>query len=147
MKSSTYALLLVIAILSAGCTWYTSGPPQGVAVEYDGNMNASTDGFSMHGEVSQYGQEQPALRNVTVYLYDDNETLIDTRRLGTLEDEPLPVTVRVDRLPKYVIFYSERFEDYDEIQLDYYEQSNHNETLYIVNTIGATDELPIVPEG
>jgi len=145
MKNQLHLLLAIGLILFSGCTWYTSGPSQEASIEFSGSINASEGGFVMDGELVNYGQESHQFRNVTVYLYDENKTLVSATPLGALQDDPLSTTVQSDRLPKYVIIYSEEFWDVDEFQVYYFVQTNRSDTSYREHVAGSIEDLPVIP--
>jgi len=100
----------------------------------------------MDGEVVNYGQESRQFRNVTIYLYDENKTLISATPLGVISDEPVSTRVESDRLPKYVVVYSDEFWDVGEFQVYYFVQTNRNDTSYREHVAGSVEDLPVIPE-
>lgn len=147
MKRKLTLAMAVLMAVSAGCVWSTSAPKGGVAIDFEGSINVSSDGFSMDGKVINFGQKQLTFENVSVYLYDENRTLIRSTRVGPLELESSPFSIHSDTLPKYVIVYSEDFWRAEQIDMDYYMRITTDEGVsYQVERATSKDDLPVIPD-
>jgi len=99
----TLLLVVVLAVLSTGCFIETGDAPN---LSFDGDIEIQEGNFSMRGDVAISGQNmENRYENVTLELYDVNGTLLYSERLGTVRNgsERLPVLVRLDRVPEYIV--------------------------------------------
>jgi hypothetical protein len=138
-------VVLGILLVLAGC-------PQGGAggiITIDGEINATDNGFRLDGDVVEGSSLQPTYRNVTVYLYTDSGTVIDSKQLGTLNESVvrLDVSMQTDRVPKYVIVNSPDFWDDVHPDLNYYVLTKDSQTgpngIYSEYNVGSKDEFPV----
>lgn len=75
----------------------------------------------MDGQVIMGGAlpDQDVFRDVTIYLFSENGTLIRSHVAGDLR-RPLNVTLTTDQIPHYVIIDSSDFWTEDDINVRYY---------------------------
>jgi len=111
----------------------------------DGEFNTSDSTFYLNGEVVNSSPgDPPAFQNVTVYLYAQNETLLESQSAGTLRYRA-NFSIRSDTLPEYVIVDSPEFWEYgsalDGISVKYYRLTEEN--YYTVESVGSRDDLPV----
>lgn len=134
-------LLLMIAMLVA-----LSGCEQGTAaVDINGQINATNDGFVLNAEVENTGYSSPTFTNVTVYLYRANGTVIDSKHAGTMEPST-EISLQTKEIPRYVIADSPEFWEYGDIGVSYYEYVEHAQApdgIYSEEVVGSRDEFPV----
>lgn len=133
----------VVALVStAGCVRTEPGP--GVVIVFDGEITASTDGFSMTGTVVISGGVSTVgkYEETEITLYSDQGRQIHTELLGVLESDQ-SVTIRTDRVPQYVILSSPDFWREPEIQVEYYVLTDDE---YRVEYATSHKELPIISQ-
>lgn len=107
MLKPTITIALVVSIAMAGCTYPAASEN---TVEFDGTVERVDGQFRMSGDIRIEGTNARTLDDVAVVLYDENQTVIDRIRLGSLSsgsDSPhpdsLPVNITTDRPPTYVL--------------------------------------------
>lgn len=138
-KVKILSLLIAVGLLTGCSMWEESGG----AITFNGKLTASSDGFVMDGEIINSGQvtPPPEFPNLTVYLFAANGTLIEANNLGTMQSE-VSVTITSNKIPKYVIIYSDKFQRYDDIDIGYYEYVPED-NIYAEHVVGSKDEFPV----
>lgn len=137
-------VIVVLLIAISGCPQGTGGE-----IDFEGEINATEDGFRLDGEVSNSGLTAPVHRNVTLYLYTPNGTVIAVDELGTLnESNSLGVSMRTERVPKYVVINSPDFWQHEgSISVDYYvhdeDWQDEPYGAYVPRSIDSKDEFPV----
>lgn len=141
MRSKSIILLFAISLLIplAGCV-----PSNGeVVIGYNGDFNTSTEEFMMDGELTVGGAvpDVNKYQNVSVILYTNSGEEIISRELGGLatDGERLPVTLKAEVIPKYVIFRSPDFWE-GKMQVEYYV---YRDGSYAIEYATSRSDLPI----
>jgi len=112
-------------------------------ISIDGEINATADGFHLNGDIINGGEgEAPEYQNVTVSLYTEDGTLIDSTTVGSVVRRT-NVSMRTETIPQYVIIHSPEFWDARNIEVDYYELGANGR--YRTRPITSQDELPVQP--
>lgn len=150
MRSDKRLPLLVVALLVAtsGCQWYTSTTMQGTSIDFEGSLNVSETGFTIEGKILNIAQEgdQRTFENVSVYLYDENKTVIDSVHFDQLGTESPRFSLQSRNLPEYIIIYSDEFWGTDEFEVKYYTRiDTEREIPYDPEWAASKDNLPVVP--
>lgn len=139
--SNRWTVLLLISLLlsSSGCLFPESGSPM---VQFEGNFNSSGSNFGMEGTVrdTSITSDPPTYRNVTIYLYAEDGTLIQRVPVGTL-DEGAEVSISSDEVPEYVILDSPDFYG-GEVEVGYY---TRRESTWAEEIVDRREELPVQP--
>lgn len=112
-RRSTLALLFVALVALAGC----NGKAASHEVHFSGNVTYTGEAFSMDGAVVVLdGSTGPARSypNVTVTLYAENGTVLDTVPVGDMSargeaPERRPVRITREYRPAYVLIESQGF--------------------------------------
>lgn len=134
---------LVVLLLTAGCLRSEPGP--GGEVGFYGEMNVSDSQYVMDGQITLGGgtTSQDAFDNVTIYLFTENGTLIETHRAGTLTGL-LNVSIVSNRIPYYVIIDSPEFWEESQITVRYYYRLRSNMTRdYGVRDARSVADYPV----
>ncbi|ACV12809.1 hypothetical protein Huta_2648 [Halorhabdus utahensis DSM 12940] len=138
------SLIFVVLVVAGGSIFVFTGgigheekqapnppPQQHTDIDFDGDI--STDPrFNLTGTIEIRGiiNGYPSFTNVSIRLYRDNGSIIDSRCLGTIsEEQALNVSLTANELPKYVIFASPEFwtkSTVDDFQVDYFYYGNGN---------------------
>jgi len=131
---------LCLLLVFSGCVDLGLGPdPQ---MTYDGTLNVTEDGFEMEGGFYMATGHDQQYDNVTLYLYDANGSVINSKRLGAFDDG-LSVEMQSKQVPTYVIIDSPEFWDKGPLGVPYFERREGNGTAYIGDLAGSRDELPL----
>lgn len=131
--------------LLSGCSLF--GQPE--VINYVGEMETADEQFRMDGDlVNSSPGDAPTFRNVTVYLYTENGTMIESKRIGSLQRRT-NVSLRSHTVPEYVIFNSPDFWEAGGItggiSVSYYEKNERGN--YTERNAGSRSELPVqIPE-
>ncbi|WP_436932718.1 hypothetical protein [Halosimplex halobium] len=101
----------------------------------------------MEATVEHTDLTESSHRNVTIYLYDENESVVASKWLGTV-DESASVRVKMNatEAPEYIVVNSPEFWTYDTISVNYYERTERAEQsngVYSSSTIGSKEEFPV----
>ncbi|WP_275882639.1 hypothetical protein [Halorhabdus sp. BNX81] len=152
------SLIFVVLVVAGGSIFVFTGglgheekqtpnpPRQHTDVEFDGDISTAPR-FNLTGTIEIGGilNEYPSFTNVSIRLYRDNGSIIDSRCLGTIsEEQALNVSLTAKEVPKYVIFASPEFwtkSTVDDFQVYYYYLDDTRPT-YWAGTWGSTTELP-----
>jgi len=110
--------------------------------DLSGKIQGTDSGFVMEGELSESTGSETTYRNVTVYLYYENKTLMRAVQLGTLSDgdDTLNVSIRTETKPSYVVIYSTDFAQH-KVAIDYWEIGNGDYNAG--DTVRSKEELPV----
>ncbi|MDQ2073256.1 hypothetical protein RBH20_11995 [Haloarcula sp. H-GB4] len=130
--------LVVICVSLSGCA--IGNPAYNGDVEFIGDIHASNGTFVMKGEIANGGMKNITFKNVTVNLYWENGTRIDSIEMGSLYNS-IPVNLTRDKVPKYVIIDSPEFWSTEKVEVDYYtrmDSGNYSNTI-----VTGRSELPI----
>jgi len=136
-KQLTVVGVLCVLALS-GCTIF--GPPHVISIV--GEINATDDGFRLDGEVTGGRGDAGEFRNVTVSLYTENGTLIDSTNVDSLVGRT-NVSMRTETIPQYVIIHSPEFWDTQNVDVYYYELGADG--YYSETPATSKEELPVQP--
>ncbi|WP_152436535.1 hypothetical protein [Halosimplex carlsbadense] len=130
---------MAITVVVSGCP---TNLPSGGYVTFNGEMNATAQGFTLNGTIENQGQgDVPTFRNVTVYLYTTNGSLVASKSVGELSRRT-GVSMDTTAIPEFVVFDSPDFWDTESIQVDYYEYVNESERDYTIRSVGSREQLP-----
>ncbi|WP_459191968.1 hypothetical protein [Halosimplex sp. J119] len=140
----TRILLLVVAgsIAISGCPAGDSGG----SINFSGELNATESQFTLSGEVTNTGYTDTVYRNVSVYLFTANGTVIDSENIGEL-GRSTAVSMTTNRTPKHVIVHSPSFWADENIDVSYYEfvkDSQSPDGIYTERSVSNETELPVV---
>jgi len=138
-RQTTLALATSLLIALSGCGGST------INVDFQGNTTTSNEKFSMNGHITEESRASPKrLENVTVYLYADNETILNSTSFESIEGgESSEFTLTSSERPKYIIINSPNFWSFDNPNIEYYVWQNG---VYSPHIVGNQNELPIKPD-
>ncbi len=101
----------------------------------------------MDATVGHTDLTEPVHRDVTLYLYGENGSVITSKCLGTVnESTDVPITMNARQTPKYIIINSQDFWRFDTISVNYYEltqSSRQPDGIYSEHTVGSKEEFPV----
>jgi len=137
-KQITLTLIAALLITLSGC----GGPT--INVQFDGDINSSNGTFAMQGHITEESQGAPErLENVTVYLYADNETILNSTMFESIEDgRSREFILTASERPKYIIINSPQFWEFDNPDVEYHVRQNGG---YPSRPIGNQSEFPVTP--
>lgn len=143
-RQTIVALALVGLLMLVGCIGTTPG--RYFNIIFDGEMEASDEGFYMEGNVTTAGgtSDNMALSNVAAELYTAEGKLIHREPLGSI-DAPYGrahVLLAISDQPEYVLFTSPDFWDDPVTEVEYYER--FNETDYGIKYASSPNDFPEV---
>ncbi|NLV11812.1 hypothetical protein [Haloarcula argentinensis] len=141
MKHGFLLLTVAIAVVVSGCLSGDSGG----SINFSGDLNTTDSSFRLDGKVVNSGYADVTHRNVSVYLFTANGSIINSTHIGTLQ-RSADVTLTADRIPKYVIFNAPSFWEYDEIDVSYYEFVKDSESpngIYTERSVSSESEFPV----
>lgn len=138
-KQFVAVVMLVVMLSTGGCIFPESNKSM---IEFEGDFNETSDGFVMEGRLidATITSDPQTYQDVTVYLYAENESTVREVPLGDLE-RAMNVSVRSDRVPKYVIFDSPDFYG-GEVDVAYYTVQESGRSGGMVDEM---EELPVQP--
>ena len=140
MSRRNVLLIVSVTLIVSGCPTNLSS---GGYVTFNGEMDATAQGFTLNGTVENQGQgDVPTFQNVTVYLLTENDTQIASKDLGHLYRQTA-VSMNATVEPKFVVFDSPDFWNTESIQVDYYEFVNKSGIEYTVHSVGSREQLPL----
>jgi len=135
------SIALALVILFSGCPVFGG---QTDIITITGTIEVENSSFRLEGTVENQGQgEARPFDDVAVILYTENETLIESAAIGTLERRQ-NVSMHTDRVPAYVIVYSPEFWQRENVEVDYFTLGTNGR--YSVETVTSPEGLPIEPE-
>jgi len=105
---SAVLLLVLVAVTGCGYTYDETSDVQGSEIVFNGDFNR-TGNFTMNGYVEEAGFGNGTFRNVTIYLYTENETLIKAVSVGRFVGRQKDVSISSTSIPTYVIIDSPDF--------------------------------------
>lgn len=123
IRESVVVIILTGLLLTTGCIRVEPGPDAPTIINFYGDMNATDSGFTMDGQILVGGAlpDQEVFEDVTVYLFTENGTLIESHDAGDLS-KPVNVTITAERTPYYVIVDSPDFWLENHIKVEYYQR-------------------------
>jgi len=139
-RPALITVLLLVSIAVSGCN-----QPAG-NFEFKGELNASDGSFSMEGHIDDDGAKEIRWENVSVYLYDQNGSVLNRTNVGPIgpvESESREFSLTSDRRPKYIIIYSPEFRAYENMAFPYYVWEGDR---YGGERVEEASELPITPQ-
>lgn len=142
-----FAVSLVLLAVTSGCVLPRTEPGYGVDIGFSGDIERQSGAFEMNGSLTVGGgnAKLDAYRNVSVFLYSNDTTLIGEEEIGVLEGRTA-VDIRSQRQPQYVIINSPDFWEEPQIEVDYYVWSDEHQK-YGIHEASSRDEFPIeLPE-
>ncbi|QCC52026.1 hypothetical protein [Halapricum salinum] len=149
MKQQLYLGLVAIVIVTSGCQWYTSTSTQGTSIEFEGSFNVSEGDFTIEGQIVNYAREgeQHSFEDLRVYLYSENETVLNSTRFDRLETRSPRFSLSASKLPEHIIIYSDGFWQIDEFKVEYYSHTEMESSIpYDPDFATSKDELPVIPD-
>lgn len=134
-------IMFLFLVGSAGCA--RTEPGMGADVSFAGTMNATESGYTMDSQIAIGGgeSERETYKNVSIYLYSENKSLLYLKQVGTLQGL-LNVSLSVSEAPYYVIISSPDFWADSALEVAYYEKTS--EGTYDVHYVSSKDDLPVV---
>lgn len=141
-------LTLCVAVGVSGCSLLPKVEDQPVISLDQKRFEVNNSTFSLEGRLMDPGPHTGyTFRNITVYLYSANESLILAKQVGTMElnegPDKLPrVSVESDRIPEYIIFDSPDF--WGTAGVEYYERNEQGE-FGPAKIVYNRSDLPVVP--
>jgi len=137
-RQITLALIVPLLLTLSGC----SGPT--IDVQFEGNINSSNETFAMQGHITERSQAAPErLENVTVYLYADNGTILNSTTFESIEGgKSREFTLTASEHPKYIIINSPQFWEFNDPDIEYHVRQNGG---YPSRAIVSRGELPVTP--
>lgn len=139
MNSNGLLLVFLIGLLlsTSGCIFPESTKP---GIGFEGDFNETSGEFVMEGRIvdDSITSDPRTYEDVTVYFYSTNGSTIRSVQLGDLESV-MNVSVKSDRVPKYVILDSPDFYG-GEVDVAYYIIRESGWSGRVVDT---REELPV----
>jgi len=138
---SAVLLLVLVAVAGCGNTYDETTESEPSDIVFNGEFNR-TENFTMDGSLSEGGFGNGTFRNVTIYLYTENETLIKAVSVGRFVGRQKDVSISSTSIPTYVIIDSPDFWTQPR-SVTYYEWLGEQQNLYWERSVGNRTELPV----
>jgi len=135
IRQPVMGVLLSVLIILSGC----GGPA--VSLSIDGNVSESNETYILEGELVDGSQgDAVELKNVTVYLYDANQSLLNRTTIRSMEGRSQRFVVAAPERPKYIVIDSPSIWKYNGVSVPYLVYRNGE---YRSRVIGDRSELPV----
>jgi len=139
---TTVLLLLVVVTAGCGDTYDETTEPEPSDIIFIGDFNR-TGNFTMDGHIEENGFGNGTFRNVTIYLYTENGTLLKAVSVGRFAGRTKDVSISSTSIPTYVIIDSPDFWTQPR-GVEYYEWwEGPRRSQYRGHDIANRSELPV----